>query len=326
MNSDIRMDLGDRTVIITGVAGFIGHHTAELLLEWGCRVIGIDCFTNYYGRELKERNLDVVRHHPRFTFIDAALNPAVCEVFADGDAVIHLAAQPGVRDSWAEFDTYVAHNILATKTVLDSALAHDVERVVYASSSSVYGEAPSYPTSESELTEPRSPYGITKLAGERLAVAYAQERGLSTVSLRYFTVFGPHQRPDMAIQRLIEAAVEATTFPMFGDGSQIRDFTYVTDVARANALAALRPQVDAGSVFNVCGEQPVTLQEVIDAVAEATGRRLHIHQLGKSMGDVARTGGTADAIRKALGWSANVSVEDGIVRQIAAEVEDSAAA
>ncbi len=325
-NRNIDVDFDDRTVVVTGVAGFIGHHTAALLLDWGCRVIGIDCFTSYYARDLKERNLAHVRHHPRFTFIDAALDPEVCEVFATADAVVHLAAQPGVRDSWSEFDDYVAHNILGTKTVLEAALTHQVERVVYASSSSVYGEAPSYPTSESALTEPRSPYGITKLAGERLAVAYAHERGVPTVSLRYFTVFGPRQRPDMAIQRLIEAAIDSTTFPMFGDGSQIRDFTYVHDIARANALAALRPGVEAGSVFNVCGGQPVTLQEVIDAVAEATGRPVRTERLAASIGDVTRTGGSAVAIREALGWMPQVSVREGIGHQVAAELDKSAAA
>lgn len=323
---DTTVHLGEPTVVVTGVAGFIGHHTAALLLDWGCRVIGIDGFTSYYGRALKERNLDAVRHHPRFTFIDTLLDPTVCEVFGEADSVIHLAAQPGVRDSWHDFDTYVEHNISATAAVLEAAVVHGVGRIVYASSSSVYGEAPAYPTSESSPTEPRSPYGITKLAGERLAVAYALERGLPTVSLRYFTVYGPRQRPDMAIQRLIEAAVGSTPFPMFGDGSQIRDFTYVEDVARANALAALRPELAPGSVFNVCGGQPVTLQDVIDAVVEATGRPVRIDRHESTAGDVRRTGGTADAIFAALGWSPQVSVRDGIARQVEAELEESAAA
>lgn len=323
---DISVDLQGRTVVVTGAAGFIGHHTAALLLEWGCTVIGLDSFTDYYGRRLKERNLEPLLHHPRFSFVEASISPEACEIFSGADAVVHLAAQPGVRDSWADFETYVEHNVLATKVVLDAALDHDVGRVVYASSSSVYGEAPSYPTHERSPTEPRSPYGITKLAGERLAVAYAYERGLSTVSLRYFTVFGPRQRPDMAIQRLIESALESRVFTMFGDGSQIRDFTFVEDVARANALAALRPQVAAGSVFNVCAEQPVALEEVIDAVAGATGCQVRIEQAEVSVGDVARTGGAADAIRDALGWYAQVPVLEGIGRQVAAQLEGSAAA
>lgn len=325
-NQEISVDFGEMTVVVTGVAGFIGHHTAALLLDWGCRVIGIDCFTDYYARELKERNLHQVRRHPKFTFIEAAIDPETCEAFAGVDAVIHLAAQPGVRDSWDQFSIYVDHNIHGTQQMLEAAMAHGVRRVVYASSSSVYGEAPTYPTDESALTEPRSPYGITKLAGERLAVAYAHERGLSTVSLRYFTVFGPRQRPDMAIQRLIGAAIEQTTFPMFGDGSQIRDFTYVTDVARANALAALRPNVPAGSVFNVCGGQPITLQDVVDAVAEATGRPVLIERFAESLGDVTRTGGAAAAIHEVLGWRAEVSVRAGISLQVAAELEEPAVA
>jgi nucleoside-diphosphate-sugar epimerase len=324
--NDIRVDIGETTVVVTGVAGFIGHHTAALLLDWGCTVIGIDGFTDYYGRDLKERNLDVVRQHPRFTFVEAPLDADSCAVFATADAVIHLAAQPGVRDSWTEFETYVRQNLLVTKVVLDAALQHGVERLVYASSSSVLGEALTYPTHEDAPTEPRSPYGITKLAGERLAVAYAHERGLSTVSLRYFTVFGPRQRPDMAIQRLIVSALESRPFTMFGDGSQIRDFTYVGDVARANALAALRPQVPAGSVFNVCGEESITLREVVDTVVEATGRPVRIEKADLPFGDVRRTGGSSAAIRESLGWSAQVPVRKGIDLQVAAQLEGSAAA
>jgi nucleoside-diphosphate-sugar epimerase len=306
-----------RPVLVTGAAGFIGHHTAGLLLDWGFPVIGIDSFTPYYARSTKERNLSALLERDGFRFTETFIDsPGTEQYLSDVQAVVHLAAQPGVRDSWAEFDTYVQLNIHATKWLLDAALRHGSPRVVSASSSSVYGEAPVYPTCEGAQTTPRSPYGITKLAAERLCVAYGLERGLSTVGLRYFTVFGPAQRPDMAIQRLITAAHEGTTFELFGDGRQIRDFTFVGDVARATALAAIT-ELPPGSVFNVCSETPITVNDVIEVVEAVSGQTVQLERHSVSVGDVTRTGGSADMIADALGWRAETSLEDGIRAQVA---------
>ena len=304
-----------RPILLTGAAGFIGHHTAGLLLDAGHPVIGVDAFTDYYDRSVKERNLAAVADRPGFSFLEADVrDPRVADAMDGVRAVVHLAAQPGVRDSWHDFDTYVDRNVLATKHLLDAALAHGAPRVVCASSSSVYGDAPAYPTSEDAPTVPRSPYGITKLAAERLAVVYGRERGVPTTSLRYFTVYGPAQRPDMAIQRLVAAAVEGRRFQLFGDGRQVRDFTYVGDVAAATARCAL-VDLPAGSVFNVCSEQPVTLDDVVRAVGEVVGNEPAIERTTAAMGDVDRTGGTAARLREAIGWSAATSLVDGIRAQ-----------
>lgn len=307
-----------QTVVITGVAGFIGHHTAAMLLDHGYRVVGIDSFTDYYDPLIKYRNLEQLSGRDGFSVLEATINGETASgLLGDALAIIHLAAQPGVRDSWRDFDTYVDRNVRATKAVLDAALANDVERVVCASSSSVYGNAPSYPTREDGPLEPRSPYGITKLAAERLAVAYGTERGLSTVSLRYFTVYGPGQRPDMAIQRMLLAAYSGNSFPMYGDGTQVRDFTFVGDVARANCLSALC-DVEPGEVFNVCSEYPVTLNDVIEAIETATGRPIVRERHDVAIGDVVRTGGSADHIRRVLGWESLTPLMEGIAQQAAA--------
>jgi len=304
-----------RPILVTGAAGFIGHHTASLLMDWGVPIIGVDSFTPYYERSSKERNLQPLLERDAFRFIETAVDSRVTErCLSEVQAVVHLAAQPGVRDSWADFDTYVDLNIRATKRLLDAALRNGSPRFVSASSSSVYGEAPIYPTGEDAATTPRSPYGITKLAAERLCVAYGLERALPTVSLRYFTVFGPAQRPDMAIQRLITAAHEGTTFELFGDGNQIRDFTFVRDVARATAQAALT-DVPPGSVFNVCSELPITVNDVIAVVESVSGHAVRLVRHKGAMGDVTRTGGSADLIAESLGWRAATSLEDGIRAQ-----------
>jgi nucleoside-diphosphate-sugar epimerase len=306
-----------RAVVVTGVAGFIGHHTARRLLDLGHRVIGVDSFTPYYAREVKEMNLRGLRTDPRFRLLEHDVaDVAVTSELAKCRALIHLAAQPGVRDSWADFDRYVDLNVRATKRLLDAALAADLERVVVASSSSVYGNAPEYPTSESDPTQPVSPYGITKLATERLSVTYADQFGLPTVSMRYFTVYGPGQRPDMAIQRLVAAAHSGATFPMYGDGTQIRDFTYVADAAEANCRAALLPDVDPGAVLNVCSGSPVTLLDVVAAVEAATGAPVRIEQGPASPGDVRRTGGSSTRSETMLAWRPTCSLSDGIAAQV----------
>ncbi len=299
-------------IVITGAAGFIGSTTAELLLADGHLVEGIDSLTAYYDEATKRANLERLQEDENFTFhhmdvVDDLIDP----VFADADAVLHIAGQPGVRRSWSEFETYVAANLEGTKAVLDAAVRHRIDRVVYASSSSVYGNAMMYPTSEDHPTSPQSPYAVTKLAGEQLCTLYATERGLHTVSLRYFTVYGPRQRPDMLTQRLVRAAHDGSTVTIFGDGQQIRDFTFVEDIARAN-IAAISADVVPGAVFNVSGGSSVSVMEMIAGVERASGARIALEHQGEASGDVRQTGGDCRRARRELGWAPTVGLDDGL--------------
>ena len=231
-------------VVVTGAAGFIGSHLAESLVADGHEVAGVDCFTDYYPRALKESNLERLRESPRFHLVEARLQDLDLVPLLDGaEHVYHLAAQAGVRASWGrEFALYTDHNVLATQRLLEAALAAGRPAVVYASSSSVYGDAPSLPLREDGPCQPVSPYGVTKLAGEHLAALYHRNHGLPTVSLRFFTVYGPRQRPDMAFHRFLKAARDGAEVPVFGDGRQTRDFTYVADIVSAvRSAAAFRP-------------------------------------------------------------------------------------
>lgn len=222
--------------LVTGAAGFIGSQLVEALLGAGEEVVGLDAFTPYYDRSQKEANLADVRDQPCFQLIEADLRDADLESLLAGvNVVYHQAAQPGVRLSWSEgFAAYDGCNVLATQRLLEACRATGVDRVVYASSSSVYGNADYYPVTEADLPRPHSPYGVTKLAAEHLCSLYAANYGLSTVSLRYFTVFGPRQRPDMAFHRLIEGALVGDPFPLYGDGSHVRDFTFGTAARRGD--------------------------------------------------------------------------------------------
>jgi UDP-glucuronate 4-epimerase len=304
--------------LVTGVSGFIGSHLAAALLIEGHEVVGVDSFTPYYERAVKESNLAALRGDDRFRFVEADLRDADLAPLLDGvDAVYHQAAQPGVRLSWSDgFATYDACNVLATQRLLEAAHQAGVQRVVYASSSSVYGNADRYPVSETDLPRPHSPYGVTKLAGEHLCGLYTANHGLSTVALRYFTVYGPRQRPDMAFHRLIEGALRRDPFPLYGDGSHVRDFTYVGDVVRANVLAGAA-DVEAGTVVNVCAGGSTVLRDVIDAVGDAVGSPVPIEQHPEQAGDVQRTGGSNDAARRLLGWEPQTSLADGIAAQVA---------
>lgn len=303
------------SLLVTGAAGFIGSHTVEAAVSQGHRVRAIDAFNDYYDPARKRANAQAV-----LTSVDVRvelldLNSADLDELLDGvDVVVHLAGQPGVRSSWTEFHGYQRDNVLATEALLRAALRHQTARFVYASSSSVYGNAKRYPVTEEDLTVPTSPYGVTKLAGELLCRAYAENFGLSTVSLRYFTVYGPRQRPDMAMQRLIEAAIGGTEFVLFGDGSQVRDFTYVGDVVKAN-LAAVEADCPAGSVFNIAGGGSVSMEEVLATVERVTGRSLRVRREAPAVGDVRQTGGATDAARRHLGWAPTVNVEEGLRRQ-----------
>ena len=303
-------------IVVTGAAGFIGSTTTQRLLRAGHSVDGIDSLSDYYSVEAKRSNLHSLVAHDNFNFHQLDIVDDLFDsVLSGADAVIHLAGQPGVRRSWSEFDAYVTANVEGTKAVLDAAVRHDIQRVVYASSSSVYGNASVYPTAESNALTPQSPYAVTKLAGEQLCALYATERGLSTVSLRYFTVYGPRQRPDMLTHRLIEAAHRASSVTIFGDGQQVRDFTYIDDIARAN-VHALIADVRPGSVYNIAGGTSASVATMINTVERASGSPIQLVHRGEASGDVRTTGADCSLARRELGWSPEVTLHEGILRHV----------
>jgi UDP-glucuronate 4-epimerase len=304
-------------VVVTGSAGFIGRHVCAELLGRGNDVVGIDAFTDYYDTSLKRTNAAWLAEHRRFQGFELDLATGELENVLDGaDAVIHLAGQPGVRLSWAEyFHVYVERNITASQRVLEAARRTAVSRLVLASSSSVYGNAPEYPTTEESPARPFSPYGVTKLAMEHLAGAYGENWGVPVVLLRYFTVYGPGQRPDMAMHRFIARASAGEPVTVFGDGEQIRDFTFVSDAAAATVAAATE-DVPPAAVFNVAGGASSTVNNVLGLVSESVGRELTVHREAEQPGDVRITGGAIDRARRVLRWEPAVPLEEGIKRQV----------
>jgi UDP-glucuronate 4-epimerase len=303
--------------VVTGAAGFIGSHVCTELLERGHQVVGIDAFTDYYDTSLKRRNAERLGAHDGYRGVEQDLGAADLDDLFDGaDVVIHLAGQPGVRLSWADyFHVYVERNITASQRVLEAARRTDVPRLVLASSSSVYGNAPAYPTTEDSPTRPFSPYGVTKLAMEHLAWAYAENWGVPAVVLRYFTVYGPGQRPDMGMHRFIAHASAGEPILVYGDGEQIRDFTYVSDVAAAT-IAASTADVPAASLFNVAGGASSTVNDVLRLVEETVGREVIARRVSEQPGDVRITGGAIDRARRLLDWEPAIPLEEGIKRQV----------
>ena len=300
------------TAVVTGCAGFVGSHLSERLVAEGFRVLGVDAFTAYYPREDKEANLAGLAREPRFELLELDLSQAPLEpVLAGAARVFHLAAQPGVRGSFGEgFADYVRDNVLATQRLFEAALAVGAGRVVWASSSSVYGDAPAYPCRENEtLPSPRSPYGVTKHTCEDLAGVY-RARGLDAVGLRYFTVYGPRQRPDMAMRRLCESLLDRTPFPLYGDGSQSRDFTYVADVVDATFLASLAPR--PAPIYNVGGGEEASLATVIAELEALAGRPAFLDVHDVQVGDVRRTGADTSLARRTLGWQPVTKLNDGL--------------
>ncbi len=291
--------------VVTGAAGFIGSQLAEKLLESGHEVLGVDCFTDYYDPALKEENaagLDVAR-----------LDLAEEDLDLGGvDGVFHLAGQPGVRSFGDVFEEYVRRNLLASRRVFEAAASKGV-RVVFASSSSIYGEAERYPTPEETEPRPISPYGITKLGCEQLAHAYAQGFGLDAVVLRYFTFYGPRQRPDMALARIVDALARGSSFELYGDGLQSRSFTYVADGVEATMAAMER--APAGSVYNVGGGEEATMRKAIATLERVSGRTLELVESPAAAGDVRRTSADAARIGRDLGWRATTPLEDGLRAQ-----------
>lgn len=297
--------------LVTGAAGFIGSHLCERLVADGWHVTGIDAFTNYYDPVEKRANLRELEHDPRFELVEGDLVRLDVEPMLTGrPAVFHLAAQAGVRASFGdEFGRYLHDNVRATQRLFEAAAATRCNRVVYASSSSVYGDAEEYPCSEDAATAPRSPYGVTKRTCEDLA-RIARQGGLDAVGLRYFTVYGPRQRPDMAMRRLCEAAHGGPAFRLFGDGRQSRDFTYVTDAVDATVRAMTTH--DPGPILNVGGGVEASMNTVIDTIGELAGRPLDVERTGTQRGDVQRTCADTRRARELLGWCPEVGLRDGL--------------
>lgn len=301
--------------LVTGAAGFIGSHVACRLAREGWAVRAVDALTPYYDPLIKRRNLDLVRSAGVDDLVVQDLADDPVEPLLDGiDVVFHLAAQPGVRPSWTTFETYIRQNVSVTHRLLEAVIAHPVQRFVYASSSSVYGQVMAS-VSEEAPTQPHSPYGVTKLAAEHLCGAYAANHGVPTVSLRLFTVYGPRQRPDMAFQRLIQAAVEGTPFEVYGDGAQVRAFTYVGDVVDAMRLAA-QHDTQPGTMMNISGGSTCTLREAVGEVERATGREIDVRYTVRQLGDVDRTDASISRAESLLGWAPQVPLSQGIGWQV----------
>jgi nucleoside-diphosphate-sugar epimerase len=298
--------------LITGTAGFIGSTLATTLLDRGDEVVGIDCFTDYYAREIKEGNIADLRTRPGFRFVEARLQDVDLDSLLDGVThVFHLAAQAGVRGSWGEqFLTYTSNNVDATQRLLEAVKGRNIERLVYASSSSVYGDVATIPMQETAYLQPVSPYGVTKLAAEHLCHLYFVNHGVPTVSLRYFTVYGPRQRPDMGFHRFIRAALLGEPITLFGDGEQTRDFTFVADIVAATIAAAERGR--PGGIYNIGGGSRVTINQVLDMIGRITGRTLDIRRLPAEKGDMRDTFADSSRAQADLGFSPSHSLEEGL--------------
>ena len=300
---------------ITGVAGFIGSTLAERLVRAGEDVVGIDCFTDYYPREAKERNLAFLRTAPNFRFIESRIQDAdLGRLVADRTHVFHLAAQAGVRKSWGrDFDVYTTNNIEATQRLLEACVGKGIERLIYASSSSVYGDLVAMPMREDALPQPVSPYGVSKLAAEQLCYLYFVNYGVPAVSLRYFTVYGPRQRPDMGFHKFLRAALEGTPIAVYGDGEQTRDFTFVEDIVSANIAAAERGI--SGRVYNIGGGSRVSLNHVLEIIGQVTGRQPVIAREAAQKGDMRHTYADTELARTDLAFRPTTGLERGLAAE-----------
>jgi nucleoside-diphosphate-sugar epimerase len=311
--------------LVTGAAGFIGSTLVDRLLLDGHRVVGVDSFTDYYDPARKRRNLSAAQAHERFELHDTDLVVADLTRMLDGiDVVFHVAGQPGLRASWgAGFADYAAANIVATQRLLEACRGVPLDRFVFSSSSSVYGHASERPLPEAAPTAPISPYGATKLAAEHLCAMYGASCGIPTIVLRYFTVYGPRQRPDMAMAKLIDAGLHGTPFALNGDGTQARDFTFVDDVVEATVAAGAAPveRVPAGTVCNIGGGAVTSLSTVAAHVARLVGRAIELDHRPRAAGEPRCTSADTTAARVLLGWTPKVGVIAGLERQITAARE-----
>jgi nucleoside-diphosphate-sugar epimerase len=299
--------------LVTGCAGFIGSHLTESLLADGVEVVGVDCFNDNYGRAQKLRNLDQFLRLEGFEFapIDLARGDLV-DLVAECDVIYHLAAEPGVRNSWgSRFELYVRNNMLATQHLLEATAQHPVKRFVYASSASVYGETGGAPAVEDTQPAPISPYGVTKLGGEHLCNAYRLNAGVETVTLRYFSVFGPRQRPDMAFNLFCRSALAGEPVTVLGDGRQTRDFTYIDDVVTCTRTAATNDEA-VGRVYNVGGGLHVSILEAIATIERLVGRTLGIHHVPGEPGDVRATAADTTRMESELGIRPTTTLDEGL--------------
>jgi UDP-glucose 4-epimerase len=301
--------------LITGVAGFIGSTLADRLLGEGADVVGIDCFTDYYPRDIKERNLLGARASKNFRFIESRIQDVdLAAVLSDRTHVFHLAAQAGVRKSWGkDFEIYTVNNIEATQVLLEACTRAPIERVVYASSSSVYGDHTPMPFREDAMLQPVSPYGVSKLAAEQLCYLYYANFGVPAVSLRYFTVYGPRQRPDMGFHKFLRAAIAGEPITVYGDGEQTRDFTFVADIVTATTAAAR--QGVPGRVYNIGGGSRVSVNQVLEMIARVSGRRPLVAVDPVQKGDMRHTFADTSLARADLGFAPSVGLEQGLAAE-----------
>lgn len=301
---------------VTGAAGFIGSRLSESLIEKGHNVLGVDCFTDYYPRPIKEANLLNLKGNPSFSFIEEDIIKCNLDpLLKDVDWVFHLAAQAGVRASWgSQFEIYVDCNIRTTQRLLEFSKNKPIRKFVYASSSSVYGDTENVPTAVDSRLNPRSPYGVTKLAAENLCSLYHANFGMPTVSPRYFTVFGPRQRPDMAMHRFLRSCVDGSKVPIFGDGSQTRDFTYVDDIVSGTILAAEKGA--PGRIFNLGGGNRINVKDLLALISDVAGKAPNIVRDETQAGDVRNTWADTTLARSELGWAPSFSLREGLKREL----------
>jgi UDP-glucose 4-epimerase len=302
--------------LVTGTAGFIGSTLAEQLVANGADVVGLDCFADYYPRPIKERNIAGLLKGPRFTFVESTIQEAdLTSILSDRTHVFHLAAQAGVRKSWGrDFAIYTVNNIEATQVLLEAvAGAPAIERLVYASSSSVYGDNVAMPMKEDALPQPVSPYGVSKLAAEQLCYLYYVNHRVPTVALRYFTVYGPRQRPDMGFHKFLRAVIRQEPISLYGDGEQTRDFTFVHDAVGATIAAATKGV--PGRVYNIGGGSRVSMNQVLEIMTRVTGRQLIVQRDEAQKGDMRHTYADTSLARRDLGFAPRVGLEEGLAAE-----------
>lgn len=301
--------------IVTGAAGFIGSSLGERLLNQGVDVIGIDSFVDYYPRILKEKNIENLKKHPKFVFIEGNLTDLdLSKLISNNDCIFHQAAQAGVRASWGrDFHVYADNNIMATQQLLEVCKEKKIAKLIFASSSSVYGDCQDMPMREESIPSPVSPYGVSKLASEQLCYLYWKNFNVPVVSLRYFTVYGPRQRPDMAFNKFIRAILKDEEIIMYGDGEQTRDFTYIDDIVTANILAMSKGK--NGKVYNIGGGSRISLNKVIDMIAIISGKKPKVKQLGIQKGDMKDTLADITRAKSELGYEPTVKLEVGLEKE-----------